>query len=240
MSNILHRFFGKAVDTALELFWTAIILSLIGAIGTALLYIWGARGALLYVCIGAVAALAAVIILAFILGRFNARRLVATRMLEKEQFTRCLDPNLHAIATNDSGNINRVVVVIGGSVNNKTSDDIPYVEFTFTVFNGSVFILSIEAVTGYIQFNHKRFNSNGIEMIIPIRGFRHGDIQKLKVRHNLSPYEFELVSKSPEKDEAFFDLNYLDIMITGKDVESGRLSLPEGIYISGKILWRDR
>jgi hypothetical protein len=130
--------------------------------------------------------------------------------------------------------------VIDSSINNNTSADIPYVEFTFTVFNGSFFTLLAESVTGYIEFNNRRFNSNGIEMITPLRGFRHGERRTLKIRHNLAPYEHELVSKTPGGDEAYFNLNYLDVMIIGDDIlYPERIFLPEGIYRSGKILRRD-
>src|SRR5205085_12459186 len=51
---------------------------------------------------------------------------------------------LHTIAEDDKKDISKAVFVILNGVENRLSDSIPIIYFTFTVFNGSVYSLSID------------------------------------------------------------------------------------------------
>src|SRR5215213_568133 len=143
---------------------------------------------------------------------------------------------LSNVAKFDKENFSKVVQVRHATWNpHYMSEEIPYTEFTFTVFNASVYELSVlETVGGYIQFASNRLGGHLRLAESSARKLRHGETARIRVIQWLSAEEVAAISIAPEVDMRFaFSVKKLFVLVDSEDgegIKPAPLSFPFGIY----------
>lgn len=155
---------------------------------------------------------------------------------------------LYEIAEADAGQIHYLIPVEHCTNNlDYLSDDEPYIEFTFTIFNGSVYTVSIEdEVKGKIAFctpvpnraTVSNFNllSKEIEIVKDLKELAHGKRDRFRIRQHLKKREAEDIKKAWDAGQGHFDFDRLIISVSARDVDSERLILMRGLTITNIII----
>lgn len=115
------------------------------------------------------------------------------------------------------------------------SERLPYTEFTFTIFNGSVYEVSVDKdINGYVTFAEQRLSGNIRLAEKTAKTFPHGATRRLRIYYPLSKEDVALIQTAPELPDMGFCFGFekLVIKISGKDIELQPLSLPSNIYAS--------
>lgn len=77
----------------------------------------------------------------------------------------CGEGWLHSIAEYDRTQIQNAVIVRGIAMHNLMDDGIPKLEFVFSIFNKSVYQISIDdAIDGHIRFEQEKLKKHNLEM----------------------------------------------------------------------------
>ncbi len=111
------------------------------------------------------------------------------------------------------------------------SENLPYIEFTFTIFNGSVFDLTVvDTIEGFISFGHERLGGYLWFSDKPIKIIKHGDHYRLKICQRLDDKEVKFISEAPEADMRFaFEFDKLIIKLSSEGLDPTPLFLPFSI-----------
>jgi hypothetical protein len=148
----------------------------------------------------------------------------------------CPDKWLHKIADDDKRDIQSLVIIISCHYNDfYLKEPFPYLLFTFSVINASVYQISIEnSLKGTISLNHQRF-SNSPNMEQPsLAKLQHGGKIQFKIRQPLNPHEADFVR---EANNRWFSFKNLVINFTSDaDGEIKPLKLPEEVSKTGELL----
>lgn len=142
----------------------------------------------------------------------------------------CGEGWLHAIAENDRLEIQNAVMVSRINFYNHADDiDGPYLEFVFTIFNMSVYEISIDdAIDGYITLNRKKLKKDNLELEKNNAQNCHvrGD-GNFTLRQFLNDADLRSVMESSEDREFFFDNVIINIKggENSPQVESKRLKM---------------
>src|SRR5437588_184242 len=135
------------------------------------------------------------------------------------------------IAEEDRKDVSKAVFVVLKEVSNHLTASIPRIYFTFTLFNGSVYSLSIDpSVEGEI-----RCRKESIMGAMKVNGFKnlaHGCSGEFTLTFEPTQAGANFILEAQKSDEDWFWFDQLTIKVSGdsKEVESKRLKLPEGVY----------
>lgn len=135
------------------------------------------------------------------------------------------------IAESDKRNIQNALSVGEPEIHYELLKEVPFVDFTFRVFNGSVYSISLDTqVDGYISFRKQQL-LGFMQIVRSFKNLAHGYSGEFTVRQQLSRLEAEFISNAHEPDADYFYLQQLKVKINGGDycseVESKRLNLPD-------------
>gem|GEM_PF-5151473 len=149
---------------------------------------------------------------------------------------------LHAIAENDRTQIQNAVQVRGIGLRNLMDDGIPRLEFVFSVYNKSVYPISIEFMDGYIRFSHEeKLRKSNLEM-------KENQVVDCPPRRSASftleqtLLDSEVRYITSQTDDKLFWFDELVIMIKGGSFPSG--IVPQRLKIEGQVsrkvqVWRN-
>lgn len=162
-------------------------------------------------------------------------QLAAPQARQKETISSqdCPDKWLHDIAQEDAGNVQKVVSVEGCEIQHELSQQVPHIDFKFTVFNGSVYSISIDgSLEGYILFRKKRLmGSMAIES--SFKGMGRGYKGDVVLRLQVSREEADWITGENNPDADYFRFDQLKVKVGGGEyhpkVEWRRLSLPDSV-----------
>jgi hypothetical protein len=139
---------------------------------------------------------------------------------------------LRNIAEEDRKDISKAAFVILKDVSNRLADSIPRIYFTFTVFNGSVYSLSIDpSVEGEI-----RCRKTSIMGAMKVHGFKdlpHGSAGNFTLTFEPTAAGANFILEAQRSGEDWFWFDQLKIKVVaggGKEIEPKRLNLPEDVY----------
>jgi hypothetical protein len=159
------------------------------------------------------------VVLAFLIGRY-VRGNGYGQTLSKV--------SLHAIAKQDKEDISKAVVVQWINVRHWSEQSGPFVTFTVSIFNGSVYSINIDVDTsGYALLANRRLKDRVEVENDPVRNLPHAEPGNLNLTVTLDAEESKRIEEATEKE--FFSFT-IKIWITGGEdnPEIGRkmLTLP--------------
>jgi hypothetical protein len=234
MAKRIQQAWDKFVEKVVDHASTAVFALLLAAIAALAGYFRQAHDTPFYFWLGALSASSLIAIVAFIVTLIQRRRHKA-----KEQ----KDKWLHDIADADRQNIEKCVRVERCEIYTKGLNvDPPYLDFNFTVFNGSVFTISIgDAVKGVIVFRNQPLIGSR-DIIYGMKNVPRGGMGRFTLRQILDARHAQLISEASEEQDDWLVFDHLNITITAGDgqpeVRPRFLNLMRAITKSGWIIWR--
>jgi hypothetical protein len=165
-------------------------------------------------------------------ARAKAQERLATPAVVKET---CPYQWTHNIAEAERSSIQNAVLIKGCKIHYELADQLPYTDFTFTVFNGSVYAISTNtAVDGYISFRKRRLMGN-IQTERSLKNLSHASEGTFVIRLQLSREEAEVISNANDPDNDVFYFHQLRVKVNGgdfyPDVETVSLKLPDTVQM---------
>lgn len=146
----------------------------------------------------------------------------------------CPDKWLHDIAESDKKNLQNAVLVEDCEINYQLSDQVPTIEFTFYIFNGSVYTIIIDSsIKGEVGWRKKPLSGETKMLGTPPKNIPQKSREKFTVCQWVNREEADSISKANWPATDYFYFSNLKIGIRGgddfSDVQPGQLMLPHSI-----------
>jgi len=150
-----------------------------------------------------------------------------------EKSNQCPEAWLHIVADFDKNDLNKAIIFDDKGAHTFESDDKHYIQFQFSVFNGSVFTLSVDTVTGYVVFTDyesKNFVIGQPYMATNLRNLRHAQRRDLVLHTPIQPKQIREIEASLETTGGNFTFDEVKVWITCHELDGKKakhpLSLP--------------
>lgn len=142
---------------------------------------------------------------------------------------------LHEIAEGERRQIEKHVVVETCAMNPLYLwEDLPYVVFDFTVYNGSVYSISVQdLVDGFIRFKGQHLDAKARMLDNQVKNCPRGGRNTFRIRQRVLKDEAALISDTLKSSGNLFDFSELIVTVSGGDafpnLEPARLDLTRGM-----------
>lgn len=142
----------------------------------------------------------------------------------------------------DRQNLGKCVRVERCQVNLRgLTSDPRYMDFSLTVFNGSVFKISVEdVVKGSIVFRNQPLTGSR-DIIHNVKNIGRAEVGRFTLRQMLDDRHAELISEALEDKEDWLIFDHLTITISGgrdqPEIKPQRLNLMKAVTKSGEVIW---
>lgn len=146
----------------------------------------------------------------------------------------CPDTWLHNIAESEKNNLRGAVLVTDCEINYRLSNQVKTIEFTFYIFNGSVYTITIDSlIEGEVGFRKEPLSGSAKMVGAPPRNIPQKSIEKFTICQWVNPEEAASIINADSPNADYFYFNNLKIGIRGggdfPDVTQVRLKLPHSI-----------
>jgi len=141
------------------------------------------------------------------------------KALEKQY--QCPDKWLHRIATLDGNTLSTALVFQDIGAHIYCTEDRHFIQFQFSIFNGSVFTLSLQEIKGYVRFTNyqeEEYIFGSPEINEGFTNLGHTNKRKFAFRTPIQPPEIEGLERNWETKGGNFLFDELKLIISCREI----------------------